>query len=110
MSTVGIVFVGEILKFRLLVLKHENYDDYSGTKRLRFTVVDLDKDKNYPLNLVCLLPARVNSMDQSSNTFVGIFGEKTVEVAKELMTNALKSENDDSIKTEIERRLKLLES
>lgn len=109
MRPVGIVFVGEALKVRLLVLKHEDSDDYTGSKYLRFTFVDLDKDKNYPLNFVCLLPTRVNSMDRSS-MFVGIFGEKCVEVAKELLTNALKSEDDDSIKLEIERRLKLLES
>jgi hypothetical protein len=94
MSTVGVVFVGEALKVRLLVLKHEDSDDCPGGKYLRFTVVGLDKDENYPLNFVCLLPIRVNSMDRSS-TFVGIFGEKSVEVAKELLTNALKSEDDD---------------
>jgi hypothetical protein len=46
-------------------------------------------------------------MDRSS-TFVGIFGEKSVEVAKELLTNALQSEDDDSIKTEIGQRLNCL--
>ena len=40
--------------------------------------------------------------------FEKVFGDKSVEQAKKLLVAALKSENDSQVKTEIERRLKLL--
>jgi len=76
----------------------------------RFAVLDLDKAPNYPANFVCLLPTMVSNEGKSSNVFFKIFGKESLEQAKLLLTEALKSENEPEVKVEIERRLTLLES
>ena len=97
------------MRYRLLVLKHENAADYSRGKNLRFTVVDLDRAKDDPANFVCLLPTRLSSNGIKSNRFEGIFGNRSFEVAKKMLTEALESESDNNVRNEIERRLKLLD-
>lgn len=74
---------------------------------MRFAVVNIEKNKSYPLNFVCLLPLRVNSNFKTS--FEQRFGGESVEVAKQLLNDALKSAEDEVVRAEIERRLKLLE-
>lgn len=95
--------------FSLYVGTCDNAADYSGGKRYRFAVVDLDRAKEYPLNFVCMLPLRIGSHENKPSKFATTFGEKSLTVAKKLLTDALKSEDDPNIKAEIERRLKLLE-
>lgn len=97
------------MKARLLVYKYDNAKDYSKGKHLRFAVVDLDKAKSYPSNFVCLLPTRISTKAEKAGSFSGIFGDKSCEVAKKLLIDALKSENDNNVRVEIERRLKLLQ-
>lgn len=97
------------MRFRLHVSRHDDAGDYSGGKRFRFAVVDLDRAKDYPLNFVCMLPLRISSYGKEPNTFMRFFGNKSLEVAKKLLVDALEEEDDSDVKGEIERRLKLLE-
>ena len=97
------------MRVQLYILKYDKATDYSGGKHLRFTVVNLDRAKDYPLNFVCTLPIRLSRNEKKLTTFEEIFGKSSLEVAKKLLTDALKSEGDAESRGEIERRLKLLE-
>ena len=100
----------DIMDCRLQVFKYENISKNSGTN-YRFAIVDYSRSKKYPANFVCMLPAKVDLVNgKSANVFAGLFGDKSVDFAKQLLNNALKSEKDDEVKMEIERRLKLLSS
>jgi len=96
------------LKYQLCILKHDDARDWGGgQQRFRFTVVNLDKAKDYPLNFVCILPMRLNSNFKSS--FEQRFGDESLKIAKKLLTDALRSEADEGVRDEIGRRLKLLD-
>jgi hypothetical protein len=97
------------LRFRLYILKDNYAMDYSEKRRLRIAVVSLDKAKTYPLNFVCTLPLRLSSNEAKLTTFERRFGDKSGEVAKKLLTDALKTEEDEDVRDEIERRLSLLQ-
>src|SRR3989337_3379414 len=98
------------MKLSLLVCRIEAEEDYSVTKRFRFAVVDLDKSNSYPSNFVCMLPTHINDKGKNPNIFFQVFGERSVEQARALLGKALETEDDSEVKTEIERRLILLES
>ncbi len=75
----------------------------------RIAVVDCSKSKSYPANFVCMLPAKVEpGKGKIANVFGTLFGEKSLDFANKLLNEALESESDAEIKTEIERRLKLI--
>jgi hypothetical protein len=97
------------MKAGLHIHKHDDVEDYSSGKRFRFAVVDLDKSGDYPVNFVCLLPMHPNSKAKDLSVFVGIFGVKSIAVARELLLEALGVETDFEVKREIVRRLRLLE-
>jgi hypothetical protein len=97
------------MKVGLHIHKHDNVEDYSSSKRFRFAVVDLDKSGYYPANFVCLLPMHPYSKTKDLSVFVGIFGARSLDVARELLLEALGVETDFEIKREIERRLRLLD-
>jgi hypothetical protein len=78
-------------------------------KRFRFAVVDSDKSKSYPANFVCNLPMQINDKGKSKSVFLQVFGDKSMEQARALLTGALKTEEEPEVKTEIEKRLKMLE-
>ncbi len=78
-------------------------------KDFRFAVVDLDRANTYPMNFVCLLPVNLNAIKSENSKFSEIFGKNNVEIAKKLLTETLEKEDDDELKREVERRLKLLE-
>ncbi len=84
-------------------------DERSLGKRYRFVVVDLDKPVDYPRNFVCLLPTKFSENARPRLVFMQIFGEQSVEKGKMLLEEALKTEQDSQIKSEIIRRLTLLE-
>ena len=98
------------MKLSLLVCRNDDVEDYSLGKRFRFAVVDLDKGKDYPVNFVCMLPMQPNSSGKGLSVFVGIFGDRSLEQARALLTGALLTEDDSEVKAEIERRLKLLDA
>jgi hypothetical protein len=106
----GVLVWGRIdLRFRLYVSHNEDARDYSNGRHLRFAVVDLDKGKDYPANFVCMLPLHVESKGKAHSIFRSVFGDERVEMAKKLLIDALRREDDSAVKDEIERRLKLLE-
>jgi hypothetical protein len=97
------------MRVGLHLFRHDDAKDYSVGKRFRFAVVDLDKGKNYPLNFVCMLPMKMNAAGKGQSVFLQIFGDKSLERARALLTGALGTEDDSEVKAEITRRLKLLE-
>lgn len=73
-------------------------------KVIRIAVVDLDKAKTYPLNFVSKFPKE----PRSHSVFKARFGNKSTELAKQLLEEALQRELDEDVRREFERRLKLL--
>ena len=97
------------MKFKLQIFTQDDIEGNYLGRRYRFAVIDLDKSKGYPSNFICMLPSQI-SVDQKKNSvFAKLFGEKCEEQAKMLLTHALVNENNLEVKTEIERRLKLLD-
>ena len=98
------------LNYQLCILKQDDTADWSDMQqRFRFAVVNLDRAKEYPLNFVCILPMRLNSKVEKRTEFEKLFGNESLEEAKKLLTDALKSQEDKDLRREIERRLSLLE-
>ena len=89
------------MRLRLHISKCDNAADYSGGRRVRFAVVDLDRAKDYPVNFVCMLPMQIGSDGKGPNIFTRVFGNKSLEVAKKLLVDALEAEDDSDVKVEI---------
>ena len=84
--------------------------DGSLAKTYRFAVVDLSRSNSYPANFVCMLPAKVDPRKgKVANVFGTLFGDRSVDFAIDLLNGALRSERDLEVKTEIRRRLKLID-
>ena len=98
-----------VMSFRLQVFRVPHTTRSYKSQVIRFAVVDKNKTKPFPRNFVCMLPMRINQRARPSSTFVGFFGDRSVEVAKHLLHEALEAEQDSDVKTEIERRLDSLE-
>ena len=93
------------------MLKKENgRSEYSMKTEVQVVVVDLDKSKRYPLNFVCILPQTAISKGKNSNIFSRVFGSSSLEVARKLLHGALKSEQDDDIRKELQARLRALKT
>ncbi len=93
----------------LQAFKLENNGARNSGMAYRFAVVDYSRSSSYPKNFVCMLPAKVDFVKgKSTNVFGGLFGDKSVDFARELLNKALLSEREAEVKTEIKRRLKLL--
>jgi hypothetical protein len=92
---------------RLQVFKRAPEDSLTNT--YRFAVLDFSRSKTYPANFVCMLPVKIDQGKAAGNVFGGLYGDKSVDFAIELLTKALKSESDMEVKMEIERRIKLLD-
>ncbi len=92
----------------LLIVRHDNLKNYSPGRRFRFAIVNLDKEGGYPANFVCMLPIHLATAEKP-NYFAQIFGDKSLKLAKILLTGAYKKERDSEVKAEIERRLGMLE-
>lgn len=76
----------------------------------RFAVVDYSKAQHYPANFVCMLPLKIEFVKgKNPNTFGVLFGEKSTDFALDLLKKALLTETDNEIKTEIEKRIRLLD-
>jgi hypothetical protein len=94
---------------RLQVFKRDTTDSHLANV-YRFAVVDFSRSKSYPANFVCMLPAKVDpGKGKIANVFGTLFGERSLDLAIGLLNEALKSESDIEVKTEIARRLKLLD-
>ena len=95
--------------FKLRIFKIDYTNDHTAWNHLRFAVVDLNKSEDYPSNFVSMLPMRIDSDGKLPSTFTKFFGKRSLEIARGLLTEALKTEDDSEIKAEIGRRLNLLE-
>jgi hypothetical protein len=80
------------------------------TNRIQLVVVDLDKSKRYPLNFVCVFPHYFRILEKRSSKFAKLFGEKSLCLAKKLLVDAWRSEDDPEIKTAINKRIKAIDS
>ena len=78
--------------------------------RIQLVVVDLDKSHRYPLNFVCVLPRYFRILEKRSSKFAKLFGEKSLCMAKKLLVDAWRSEDDPEIKTVINKRIKDIDS
>jgi hypothetical protein len=78
--------------------------------RIQLVVVDLDKSKRYPLNFVCVLPRYFRILEKRSSKFAKLFGEKSLCMAKKLLVDAWRSEEDPEIKIVINKRIKDIDS
>jgi hypothetical protein len=56
-----------------------------------------------------MLPMRIDSEGKIPSVFTKFFGDKSLKIAKGLLTESLKKEHGSEIKAEIERRLNLLD-
>lgn len=74
-----------------------------------FSVVDSEINHKYPANFVCTLPVINSNAALYRSDFVRIFGSNCLEVAKQLLLDALVRENDLAFKKEISERLSFLE-
>ncbi len=76
--------------------------------KVEMSVVDLDKSLIYPVNYVCKFPSR--GIEKLYNTEFGrIFGKRSHELARVLLTEALEYAHQPVIKADIERRLNVIE-
>ncbi len=96
------------MKPGLQAVKLNELKHYSVRRQVRFAVVNLDKPGSYPENFVCMLPLHIDPVRKPTE-FTRIFGNKSFELAKILYNKALKIEQDAEVKSEIKRRLGLLE-
>jgi hypothetical protein len=98
------------MKLELSISKQAKNKPSGLTEELVFTILDLDKAKDYPANFVCLLPKNLQRECKPNNSqFSVIFGDNSNKIATKLLTDALRSENDIIVRDEIERRLKAIE-
>ena len=97
------------MNFKLRIFRREYTNNLSGWNHLRFAVVDLNKSKSYPENFVSMLPIKIDSDGKLPSAFTKFFGNKSLKIARGLLTESLKKEHGSEIKAEIARRLKLLD-
>lgn len=94
-------------------MKLKLYAIKKGTQQLesdiQLVVVDLDKSSQYPLNFVCVLPRYFRMLEKRSSKFAKTFGPKSLTLARRLLVEADKKEDDPQIKKVISKRIKDLE-
>ena len=89
------------MRVGLLLCRYDGAEDYSVGRQFRFAVVDLDKGKDYPLNFVCMLPLQLGPKGKGVSVFVKVFGDRSLEVAKGLLLDALEVERDAEVRAEL---------
>ena len=98
------------MNLKLLITKKEirHYNTKTKTKHL-FAVIDLDKSKQYPQNFVSVLPKTIKAIVKPANAFEGIFGNKSLDIANQLLKKALRSRPDSETTQAIRERLELID-
>ncbi|MGA3290212.1 MAG: hypothetical protein ABSD42_08250 [Candidatus Bathyarchaeia archaeon] len=77
---------------------------------IKLVVVNLDKGKRYPLHFVSVLPQCLRLLEKRSSNFAQIFGGKSLHVAKKLLVEAKRREDDPDIQKVISKRIKAIDS
>ena len=96
------------MKLKLRITKNPNAKDYTKPSYIRFAIIDLEKSKNYPANFVCMLPRHVHTKVKIQSSFVKKYKDESTKIAKKLLSQTLKTTDDQDIKNEIRERLKIL--
>jgi hypothetical protein len=94
--------------YRLQVV-FEPTDKKAWYRKYRFAVIDPKKVNGYPANFICVFPKRIFEAGKPLSKFGKIFGEKSFELAVELLQDAIKEENNNKVKEELKKRLKAFE-
>ena len=97
------------LNFKLRISEHHGSRGRYSWSHFRFAVLDLDSSESYPGNFVSMLPMKIDSTGKTQSAFTKFFGDKSLKIARNLLTESLKEESGSEIKAEIRRRLNLLE-
>jgi hypothetical protein len=97
------------MKLRLKVSKKQINRASRLEETIVFAVIDLNKSNMYPANFVCMLPKELKSRNGALCTFMRTFGDEALQVAKRLLTETMKREDDADVKKEILKRLKTFE-
>ena len=95
------------MKLKLRITEKET-KNYTNTQHY-FAVIDTDISKQYPQNFVSVLPKNIKTLAKPSSVFEGLFGDKSLKMAKQLLEKALKSRPNSETKKAIKERLKLLD-
>lgn len=95
------------LQLRITKKEYTHYNNRAKTEHL-FAVIDLDESKQYPQNFVSVLPLHVRAIVKPSNVFEGLFGNKSLEMANQLLHKALESRPDSETTKAIRERIELL--
>ena len=98
-----------VMSFRLQVFRVPHTRRSSKSEAIRFAVIDQNKTKPYPRNFVCMLPLHLVPRANPGSVFAGFFGDRSVEVAKQLLLEALEVEQEPDVRAERSRRLDSLE-
>jgi hypothetical protein len=88
----------------------EPFEKKNWSKQYRFAVIDPNNFKGYPANFVCLLPKEIFESGKPLSPFGRLFGDKSSEYAIELLKEAFKQEEDGEVKTELVKRIRLLQA
>jgi hypothetical protein len=96
------------MKLGLHVEKNFNRKNYKNGRNIVFAVINLCKPRKFPANYVCLLPKKINLKAKQQTKFSNMFKEKSKCIAKQLLTQALKDEDECIVRKEIKYRLSLL--
>ena len=81
------------VKINLKLVAVKKASQKIDAKSVQLVVVDLDKNKRYPLNFVCVLPRYLRLLEKRSSNFAKIFGERSVCTAKKLLIEAKHNED-----------------
>ena len=96
------------MKLSLYITKNYNIRDYNKPSHIRIVVIDKDISKKYPDNFICILPRTYNPKTKNPNKFQLKYGEQSKQLIEELLNKALTTEEDQAIKRELQKRLKIL--
>lgn len=98
------------MKLTLHITKNYKMEDYSKSSHIRIAVIDKDISKKSPDNFVCILPRTLAKTSKNLNQFQQKYGDKSKQIIEQLLNKALKSEEDQAIKKELQERLRILKS
>ncbi len=90
-----------------MILKRKTFNGKRTKIEYHFLVVNSDAKTNYPLNFVCLLPKHQKYVREYTE-FSRIFEQRSEDLAKKLLSDALKREANPFIRKEIQKRLSIL--